>query len=101
MANVELTDPLGRRITISNHTWYGHILRAHPELKSERSRIEKAIEKPEKIKISITSPEIRHYYISANRTGLYLRVVVDIQKGIVKTAHYARTIERGSLEWSA
>jgi len=101
MGNNDLIDPLGRRITFHNHTWYGHILRAHPELKSERSRIEETLRRPNKICLSISSPELRYYYISANRTGLFLRVVVDIQKGHVRTAHYIRTLEGGPVEWSA
>lgn len=32
MPDAELTDPLGRRIRLHDRTWYGHILKAHPEM---------------------------------------------------------------------
>jgi hypothetical protein len=32
MTDTRITDPLGRQITLHDRTWYGHILKVHPEL---------------------------------------------------------------------
>ena len=32
MADTTLTDPLGRDIVLHDRTWYGHIVKGHPDM---------------------------------------------------------------------
>lgn len=100
MADKTFVDPLDRRITLHDRTWYGHVLKGHPELKAERQKVGRTIEGPEDIRLSLSDPEVRLYHGKAKRSGLYLRVVADVRKGIVKTAHYVVRPQGGAIEWS-
>jgi len=63
MIDRHLQDPLGRRITLHDRTWFGHIVRGHP------------------------------------REEVRMVVVVDLRLAIVKTAHLARRVSGGDIEW--
>jgi hypothetical protein len=52
VADLTLTDPLGRAITLRAHTWYGHIVKGHPEVGSHRALIEAALRAPAEIRLS-------------------------------------------------
>ncbi len=36
-------DPLGRAVTLHEHTWVGHIVKGHPEMQGQRGYAEIAI----------------------------------------------------------
>jgi hypothetical protein len=100
MADQTFVDPLGRAIVFHDRTWYGHILKGHPELRSERHSIGLAIEEPTDIRHSLSDDDVRLYHGNARRRGLYVRVVADVKKLLVLTAHYVRTPQGGPIEWS-
>ena len=101
MADANLTDPLGRSIVLHDSTWYGHILKGHPEMARARSFVEQAIQAPVEVRASNSGPDCRLYYGAAPRIGLLVQVVADIVLGVVKTAHYAKRITGGNVEWSS
>lgn len=88
MAQSTLTDPLGRSFTLANHTWYGHILKGHPEMRPHFTLVEQAVTAP----LSIYGP--------GPRDGVFVAAVVDIALGIVKTAYLSRTMTGASSEWT-
>ncbi len=100
MPDAELTDPLGRRIRLHERTWYGHILKAHPEMGPARSLVEEAVRSPDEIRHSTSDPDGRLYYGSGPRSEVRIMVVVDVALRLVKTAHFARRVSGGALEWS-
>ena len=57
-----LTDPLGRTITLHDRTWYGHILKGHPEMRAYRRQVERTITDPTEIRLSLTDPACRLYF---------------------------------------
>lgn len=99
MATVTLVDPLGRSLVLHKHTWYGHILPGHPEMRSYRTLVEKSVTDPIEIRISPADADCRLYYGIGPRPGIMVAVVGDIIKGFVKTAHIVKTT-KGALEWS-
>jgi hypothetical protein len=99
MSDRELRDPLGRRITLRDRTWFGHVVKGHPEIAGERSRVETTIENPQEIRRSRLDPTCRLYFGAGPREGVRIMVVVDIRMGIVKTAHLARRLSGGEVEW--
>ncbi len=96
----ELTDPLGRRVTLRERTWHGHILKGHPEVGSDRHLVERAVMAPAQIRFSRSDRACRCYYGQGPRRGLMICVVADVERGIVKTAYLSRRIAGGDLEWS-
>ena len=100
MADRQLTDPLWREISLHERTWVGHIIRGHPELAEYRHYVERAITAPMEIRESNSDPKCRLYYGIGPRETVQMMVVVDLSLGIVKTAHWARTITGGKVEWS-
>src|SRR5947209_4154036 len=101
MPDVSLTDPLGRCLVLHDSTWYGHILKGHPEMTRARSLVERAIRAPVEVRISNSDPNCRLYYGQGPRSGLLVVVVAEIALGVVKTAHFAKKITGGSVEWSS
>jgi hypothetical protein len=100
MADDTFTDPLGRAIVLHDRTWYGHILKGHPELKDERERAGQVIAEPVDVRHSLSDPDVRLYHGPAKRPRVYLRVVADVELGLVKTAHYVNKPQGGEIEWS-
>ena len=93
-------DPLGRAITLHERTWRGHILRAHPEMTTVRELVEGAAPQPDEIGHSRSAPECRLYFGRGPRSTVIIMVVVDVAQGLVKTAHLAKQISGGPVEWS-
>jgi len=58
--NTLLVDPLGRQITLHNHTWYGHVLQRHRELRPYRTLVHQAVTGPLEIRISDSEPGRLH-----------------------------------------
>ena len=99
MIDRQLRDPLGRLITLRDRTWFGHIVRGHPEMELERGRVEDAIERPHEIRVSRADPNCRLYFGAGPRKETRIVVVVDVRPAIVKTAHLARRVSGGNVEW--
>jgi hypothetical protein len=99
MADETFIDPLGRAIVFHDHTWFGHVLKGHPELRDERECVGATIEQPTDIRHSLSDTYVRLYHGQAERPGVYLRVVADVEIGVVKTAHYVRKPQGGPIEW--
>lgn len=99
MPDVILIDPLGRSISLHNHTWYGHILRRHPEMRSHRAHVEQSIVDPLEIRFSDADADVRVYFATGPRTGIMTAVFVNIVGGFVKTAHLVKSA-KGGIEWS-
>jgi hypothetical protein len=99
MANETLTDPLNRYIVLHDRTWFGHILKGHPEIASSRHLAEMAVRQPIEIRESRADPDCRLYYGRGPRIGLMIMVVADVRLGFVKTAHLAKSITGGAREW--
>jgi hypothetical protein len=100
MSDSTLRDPLGRQITLHDHTWYGHILKGHPEVRHDRAAVQQAVTSPELIQLSTSDPDCRLYYSQPSTTGRMLVVVADVTKGVLKTAYAAKKIKSGATEWS-
>lgn len=98
MADSELIDPLGRKVVLHDHTWYGHIVKGHPEMRARRQEVEWTVEKPKEIRFSASDSNCRIYY-GTDAVGLCVAVVADVAVGVVKTAYVARR-PRGEVEWS-
>jgi len=97
MADTTVVDPLGRSITLHDHTWFGHILKGHPECRGDRGLAEQAIRSPSTIRLSAADVDCRVYY-GKGPSGLLLAVVADVARGFVKTAYRTRT-PKGVVEW--
>jgi len=65
-----VTDPLGRLIELHDWTWWGHIVKGHPEVRAMRSDVEQAIVAPISIHYSNSDPTCRLYYRHSPRPGL-------------------------------
>jgi hypothetical protein len=100
MADSKLIDPLHREITLHDRTWIAHIIKGHPELADYRQLAEQAITAPTEIRHSTSDPDCRVYYGPGPRPTVKMMVVADVSLGLVKTAHLARKITGGDLEWS-
>jgi hypothetical protein len=100
MGDAELADPLGRTVVLHDRTWFGHIVRVHPELAEHRGLVEAAVSAPTEIRHSRSDPNCRIYYGPGPRSTAMMQVIADLTLGIVKTAHFARRITGGDVEWS-
>ena len=100
MADSVLQDPLGRQLVLSDRTWFGHIVKGHPEIAAHRGLVEQAIDRPDEVRISRSDPDCRLYYGPGPRASVKMMVVADVVSGIVKTAHLAARITGGAMEWS-
>ncbi len=54
---------------------------------------------PIQIHFSRSGAECRIYYGPGPRQGIMIQVVADVVQGVVKTAHLARKITGGGVEW--
>jgi hypothetical protein len=100
MADVTLRDPLGRPIVLHDRTWYGHIVKAHPEMAPNRALTEQTVKLPESIRKSLSDPDCRLYFGPGPGPGVKMMVVADTVLGLVKTAHLAKGVSGGQVEWS-
>ena len=99
MADSKLQDPLGRVITLHDHTWYGHIIKGHPEMRPHRQIVEDSIRSPQEIRVSAADADCRLYYGAGSRPGILIVTVVDIVRTLVRTAYLAKKM-KGAVEWS-
>jgi hypothetical protein len=99
MGDAILQDPFGSRIVLHNHTWDGHILRRHPEMRPHRILVELAINDPIEIRFSVADPVCRLYFGLGPKSGIMVAVVADISRGLIKTAHVVKSA-KGAVEWS-
>ena len=99
MVDEFFTDPLGRQIVLHDRTWYGHILKGHPDVEDYRDHVSEAITSPELIRISRSDPDCRLYYGSGPSEGVRMVVVADVSEGVVKTAHLVKKVTGGDSEW--
>ena len=100
MADSELIDPLGRPLILHDRTWYGHIVRGHPDIAGDRMLVETAVRSPLEIRHSASDPDCRLYFGTGPRQAVTMMVVADVVQGVVKTAHLARRFSGGLVEWS-
>lgn len=98
MGDAVITDPLGRRITLHDRTWYGHILKGHPEVREHRALVETAVASPYEIRHSSSGPSCRLYIAAGPRPAVRMVVVADVAGGYVKTAYLSKRI-KGMMEW--
>ncbi len=98
MADVRITDPLGRIITLHDRTWFIHIIVRHPEVSQHRALAEQAISNPIEIRISLSDADCRTYYGTGPRRGIMIAVVADVVKGLVKTGFLTKRM-KGIREW--
>lgn len=99
MADRTLIDPLDREIILSDRTWYGHIVKGHPEIATHRNLVEGAIESPDEIRFSQADAQCRLYFAAAPQPRLEICVVADVVAGVVKTAYFCRRRSGGAIEW--
>ena len=95
MGDTILRDPLGRLVILHDHTWYGHILQRHSEIRLHLSLVQQAISNPIEIRYSVADADCRLYFGDGPR----IVVVVDLSRGIVMTAHLVKAA-KGAIEWS-
>lgn len=93
MAETELTDPLGRRIVLHNFTWFGPIVKGHPEMRNERRRAQEAVQSPAQIRFSASDPDCGIYYDEPDTAGIRIAVIADVRGGFVKTAYPAAKLK--------
>ena len=99
MADSPLIDPLGRVVTLADHTWERHILVAHPDMDGGREDVERATTSPRSIWLSGSDTAVRIFYGDGPSPYLLVAVKVNIQTGIVLTAHLAKRETGGRREW--
>lgn len=99
MTDQTITDPLGRKITLHDRTWYAHILKRHAELRRSRELVEQAIQNPRGIRISTYDQDCRTYYGKGPRDGIIVAVVIDVEQLLVRTAFLTDRM-KGAVEWS-
>lgn len=99
MADSILIDPLKRKIVLNDHTWFGHILKGHPSMRTERAKAEQAVRDPSEIQVSTYDADCRVYYGRPGKGGVMIAVVADVVVGLVKTAYEAAKKKTGSVEW--
>jgi hypothetical protein len=99
MPDTIMTDALGRRVVLHDHTWHGHIVKRHPEMRLHRRITEQAIVNSIEIRISDADPDCRLYFGHGPRAGIMVAVIVDLSRSFVKTAHLVKKA-KGVVEWS-
>jgi len=96
-----IRDPLKRELLLSDATWFGHIVKGHPDIAQQRLLVEHAVRRPIEIQVSIYDNDCRVYYSEPNKAGRMIVVVADITIGVVKTAYAAIKKKKGNIEWKA
>lgn len=99
MTDTPLTDPMGRTFILHDRTWFGNILKGHPDVGNYRGLVELAVSQPMEIRFNHSDPDCRLCYGRGPRAGLMMMVVADVRLGLVKTAHFAKSITGGAREW--
>ena len=100
MTDEALIDPLGRRVILRDRTWFGHIVKGHPEVAEHRGLVEDAVRSPEEVRHSRSDDNCRVYLGQGPRETVRIMVVADVNAGVVKTAHLCKKPSGGALEWS-
>ncbi len=98
MPDTVLIDPLGRTIVLHDRTWFGHVIKRHPELRGHRQRTERAVRNPLEIRFSTYDPDCRTCYGIGPRPGIMIAVVIDVVNGLVRTGFLTDRM-KGTLEW--
>jgi|SRR5437660_2863994 len=101
MPDSTIEDPLGREIRLTNATWFGHIVKGHPDMALLRLRVEHTVRQPKEIQVSTYDDDCRVYYSEPNKAGRIIVVVADVVTGIVKTAYAAVKKKKETIEWKA
>jgi hypothetical protein len=91
---------LGRLPVLSDRTWFGNIIRGHPEVGEHRGLAEATVQSPDELRLSRSSPDCRLYFGQGPRGGRRMIVVADVVVGVVKTAHLCERVSGGPVEWS-
>jgi len=99
MSAIDLSDPLGRTICLHDHTWFGHIVKRHPDMRGMRAWAEEAILNPLRICHSTSDPNCRVYFGDGPGQPIMMAVVADVVSGIVLTAYRSSRL-KGAIEWS-
>src|SRR5947207_530499 len=99
LADITLQDPLGRQIVLHDHTWYGHIIKRHGDMRGLRDLVAEAIRAPLEICYSASDPDCRLYFGRATTPGIMVVVVADVVRGFIRTA-YRTARRKGVVEWS-
>ncbi len=100
MSDTTLTDPLGREVVLHDRTWHGHIIKGHPEVDGHRALVEQAVQAPEEVRMSHSDPDCRIYFAPGPRPAAKIMLVADVVRGVVKTAHLAKKVSGGAIEWA-
>ena len=99
MPDSRLQDPMGRTIVLHDRTWFGHILKRHPDMARRRRAVHEAIGDPQQIVISASDADCRLYFGAPNKAGIMVVVVADVVVGVVLTAYRTGRV-KGAIEWS-
>jgi hypothetical protein len=99
LPNTTVSDPLERSITLHDHTWYGHIVKRHSEVRSLRDAVLQALSDPLEIRISAADANCRLFLSPPDDRGIMVVVIADIASGYVKTSHLVKKA-KGAIEWS-
>jgi hypothetical protein len=84
---------------LHDHTWFGHVVKGHPDVRRERTSALEAISKPLEIRYSTSDVNCRLYYGASLVPGIMIVVVADVVAGYVKTVYRAKKM-KGDVEWS-
>jgi hypothetical protein len=95
-----LVDPLGRRVVLQDRTWFGHVVKGHPDVAGARRLVEQAVSRPLEIRHSAADDDCRLFFGRGPRKAVMIVVVADVVRGVVKTAHLAKKLSGGAIEWS-
>jgi len=94
-----IKDPLGRLIDLSDTTWFGHIIKGHPEMRGLNAEACATLSIPTAILHTTSDRDCRLYYGPSPQPGLIICIVADVARRFVKTAYLARKIKQGIQEW--
>ena len=101
MADTTMTDPLGREIVLHDRTWYGHVVKGHPEVARYRDLVVAAVTGPAEVRHSTSDADCRVYSGRGPRPSVMMAVVADVVAGIVRTVYLTKKPSAGVLEWSS
>lgn len=99
-------DKDNRTFILTSERW-NHIIERHPEMKEHLSDLETVLREPDIICRSTHIHNTILYYKKFGKLSLkgvkfsdvYITVIVDISKNLIKTAYPARKIVRGEKLW--
>ena len=90
-------DKDGRKFVLFPGVWQ-HIIEGHPEIRRYHKEIGTTLLRPRVINRS-KKFENRHIYYRRLKNKLFLAVVVDMAKGIIKTSYITDRIKEGEMIW--